>query len=206
MAVFSITDMHSIRFGWEFNYAYFSMSSTATLLYSAVIQVNITKTHYLNCNDSALNYSEYQHVLIIHINYFFWHCIILLKYTLPVVTKVAIMRFGWITQEVKKKFMKCHSWCQTTFQFLTMLACSGKQGAGLVSKLNWPLKAKHLLRVMRSSGKRIKAADPLPHGTTRCSCNHLLLLTLISLPSTLFRKSQTAQRFPLRLVNYYSTI
>lgn len=41
----SNTDIHSIHFGWEFNYAYVLMPSTTMLQYTIIIQANLTKIH-----------------------------------------------------------------------------------------------------------------------------------------------------------------
>lgn len=118
-AVFRTTDMHTIQ---EFNDAYFSMPSTSVLLYNIVIQVDITKIHYLELQWFCLKLFRIPTRSNSSYNLFLLTLYYPFKYALAVVTKVGFMRFGWITKEAKKKFMKFHSWCQTTFQFLTMLA------------------------------------------------------------------------------------
>lgn len=167
MAVFGITGMHTIHFGWEFNYVSFSVPSTTMLLYTIVIQLSITKIHYLELQWFCLKLFRIPPPSNSSYNLFFLTLYSPFKIRSASCYESGIVRFGWITKEVKKKFMKFHSWCRTAFQFLTMLACSGKPGASLVRRINCPLKAKHLLGVTRSSVQRLKAADPPPHGTTK---------------------------------------
>lgn len=105
--------------------------------------------------------------------------------------KVGIKRSS-LPSKWKKKLMEFHSWSRATFQLLTPLASSRKRGAGSGRKLNWPLKAKHLVGATRSSVKQRKAADSVPHGTTR-RCNQLLQLTQIK-PIKYFRQGESDSR------------